>query len=219
MSTHIANDLFFKINSADEWTLMRLADKNIVKTDLVIPNQLWQKHVTNIAHNAFLRDSMIERVQIPNTIVKIGGRAFYDCVKLQYLFFERGKQSLEIRDSAFEWDRNIITLSCLRPVALGKTAFAECKNLQLAEGYFTKIDERAFGHCEALKTIVFKSRGCEVHDKAFDGCSNVKLLRIEEDFDCSEEFIQNFMYDKRIQCRKDSRFAELAFQGVAVEII
>ena len=217
--THTVDDLFFKVNNNDEWTLMRLADKSIAKTDLNVPAQLWQKRVTNIAHNAFLRDNVVEKVQIPNTIVKIGGRAFYDCVRLQYLFFQRGTQLLEVRDSAFEWDGSLITLSCLRPVSLGKLAFANCKNLQLAEGYFTKIEEDAFANCENLKTVVFKSRGCDVHDNAFDACTNIKTLRIEEDFNCSDIFVQKFMYDKHIQCKKNSCFTELAFHGVDVEII
>ncbi len=102
------------------------------RTDLVIPDSIAGKQVTRIGEYAFLDNSDLRSVTLPEGLVSIGSGAFMDCDSLA---------SVEISASVTE---------------IGEGAFSGCDSLASVEisASVTEIGEGAFSGCSSLKEIL-----------------------------------------------------------------
>lgn len=101
-------------------------------TELIIPETIDGYVVTRIAPFAFKRQRKITRVDIPDSVIRIGQEAFYICPALRTL-----KLPSQLR-------------------FIGSNAFNYCKSLKMVELPYgvIHIDRHAFYDCTALESIV-----------------------------------------------------------------
>lgn len=91
------SNLTFTLNSDGTGYLVRAANRQI--TEAIIPNSYNDLPVTEVANNGFLSCASLEKVIIPESVVKVGSNAFFSCRNLKKL---RGMSNVkEIGNSAF----------------------------------------------------------------------------------------------------------------------
>lgn len=125
------------------------------KHELVIPSEMNDKKVVEIANDAFDNLSNITSVKIPATVTKIGERAFASCKELV---------SVEIPASV---------------TAIGKGAFSGCvalTNVNLAAAKLATLDAHMFQGCTALTTVALPAEMTEIGWGAFFGCSALETV-------------------------------------------
>jgi len=137
-----------------------LVDCEIVfnDSDVVIPEQVEGKTVVAIDSGAFMKETSIRSIHIPETVTSIGGEAFAGCSKLESVTIPRGVT--EIRGNCFE----------------------NCTGLQqvtLHEG-ITSIHGYAFRKCSALESITLPSGITEIRGYCFEACARLKSIVIPE---------------------------------------
>lgn len=101
--------------------------------DLVIPSEHEGLPVTMIEESAFLGRDDLYRVEVPDTVVSIGGRAFAGCEHLEKVSIPGSVEVLPVQ--LFKYDLNLTEVS-------------------LGEG-IKKVLTYCFWHCDRLKEIVF----------------------------------------------------------------
>lgn len=116
-------------------------DKNT--TDIIIPNLISGKPVTEIAEEAFFQNEWISSIIIPDSVKTIGGKAFFECTALK---------SVTIPNS-------IITISAW--------SFVRCNSLTSVSipSSVTSIGTGAFNDCGSLENIFTESANKKYTDK------------------------------------------------------
>lgn len=106
-------------------------------TDLVIP-----EGITNVI---FRLNKGLKSVTFPNSMTKIGTRAFSRCENLK---------TVNIPNSVTE---------------IGENAFYDCNSLTKIEipNSVTKVDDGAFSYCDSLKTVILGKSISEIGEQAF----------------------------------------------------
>ncbi|MBR3685302.1 MAG: leucine-rich repeat domain-containing protein [Clostridia bacterium] len=119
------NIFVFEQNSAKNgFILKNVTVKNSVVT---IPANYGEKPVTEIAPLVFYSNDTIEEVNIPQTIVTIGERAFSACINLKKVNFEENSTLTTIGNRAFFNCERLTT--CTIPLGvkeIGSEAFMNC---------------------------------------------------------------------------------------------
>ena len=119
------------------------------QTSVVVPKEFEGKKVTTIGYGAFVRNSVITSVVLPDSISSIMGSAFSECVSLVKINLP---ESLKI---------------------IGQSAFQRCKNLKEVElpNGLLNIGNQAFYVCENLLSINIPNSVTEIGEDAFTLCS------------------------------------------------
>lgn len=119
-------------------------------TDVVIPETINGKIVTNIAINAFAGNTSIRSVTMPDSVYAIGNSAFKGCSALQSVTFP--KMLVQIDREAFA---DCIALTSIQlpdsVKEIENRAFSGCIALKQARiNPATKVSEYSFYNCKAL---------------------------------------------------------------------
>lgn len=157
-----------------------------------------EEGVTGISPYLFSYTSLIERIELPSTIVTIGEHAFDNCTGLKSLTVPNGITELD--DYIFTGCSSLETIKLPQSITsigtccfqrcdalkrieipenvteLGSNAFEECKLLEsitIPQGV-TKIGERAFYDCEALAEIIIPDSVTFVGNDAFENTNWIK---------------------------------------------
>ena len=136
--------------------------------------------VKEIKDGAFEGNAYIKSVKIPNTIERIGERAFYNCERLESCVIEKGAYT--IGASAFEGCVRLVSISILGEVLLEQRAFYGCNSLSeivLGERLYC-IDKEAFAYCTALTSITLPSGAEEIGEGAFSHCAALESCTLGE---------------------------------------
>jgi len=135
--------------------------------------------VTVIPQSAFYNRRQLEQVELPEGLIRIGSKAFKDCISLDRINIPSTVE--EIRDYAFQGCKKldgIILPSGLR--ILEERAFNSCKSLKtinIPPG-IERIEEGTFFGCNKLIDIAF-SEGLEVVGKdAFTICDSLPSVNL-----------------------------------------
>ena len=148
-----------KLN-ADGESYTVLSAKNNNYFSLMIPKRYKGLPVTAIADGAFEGYTAATSAMIPESIEKIGARAFRNCTEIHILMLEEGL--IEIGERAFE---NLNSLSSLElPYSL------------------ERIGDRAFAHT-ALNSVVIGANVCDIGKAVFAGCTFLESIEVDEDND------------------------------------
>lgn len=110
--------------------------------------------VIRVGTGAFWRNSRLEEIQMPNSIVHIGKEAFYICTKLRLVSLPLGLKYI------------------------GRSAFNFCKSLSsivLPKGVI-HIDTRAFRDCVSLESIVIPDTVGFIGEEAFYHCPKLTII-------------------------------------------
>ena len=98
----------------------------------------------------------MEKINIPDSVIKIGDRAFTNCKFLN---------NIAISNSVVE---------------IGNSAFAGCSSLVTAviPDKVTKISEGLFGKCKSLVNVTIPNGVIEIGDLSFAGCESISSIVI-----------------------------------------
>jgi len=170
---------------------------NGIGKELVIPERLGGKPVTEIADYAFMMHETIESVTIPDTLTRIGSGAFSNCEKLasvtlgrsvEYIgaaaLSETAIKSIELPESLTDLGSSVFYNTPLESIKLPskvKTVrafcFSECRKLTRVDlGSVERIDNYAFDTCTALTEITLPATLLSIGDEAFGSCSSLATV-------------------------------------------
>lgn len=115
------------------------------ETEIIIPEKIKNKNVTEIGALAFSANGNIESVEIPSTVTLIGARSFYACSALSSVSLSDGVEKIDM------------------------SAFLGCSNLSDVSlpSSLTYIGDFAFSNCTALKSITVPSGVSHLGAQAF----------------------------------------------------
>ena len=146
-----------------------------------VTNLVLESGVTSVGDYAFQMCSTLESVTFPDTLVKIGSHAFYNCSSLSgELVFPVTFKS--IGDSAFA--HTAIT-GAKFPESIdsfGEGVFDYCKSLQAAvlPLNLTRIPASSFSGCSALASVNIPDGVTEIGNSAFYGCTSLFGISIPD---------------------------------------
>ena len=129
----------------------------------------YMKQIMSNAHGGIaFADPYVEKIVLPNTIVKIGQDAFAGCSNLK---------SINIPDSV---------------TSIGAHAFYNCnslKSIEIPDSVTTDIEEKTFLGCSSMENIRLPNTIREFGYYAFSGCKSLKKINIPTNLyslrDCS----------------------------------
>ncbi len=125
-------------------------------TDIVIPSTYEGLTVKYIAERAFISNTTLESIEIPDSVVGIGEYAFYFCSKLE---------SITMGDGVTK---------------LGMDVFRGCENLQEVElsTNLTEIPIRAFLMCHRLTEVEIPQGVTKIETSAFESCISLDEVKL-----------------------------------------
>ena len=122
VGTEYENGIYYTVTPSNTVTISDFVNSSSV-TNIIIPAEIDGRPVTEIRDSAFYYNSYLKSVSVPNSIIKMGEYAFYNCNDLASVTFEENSQLTNIATSSFQ--------SCtLSSIKIPKTV--------------TKIEELAF---------------------------------------------------------------------------
>ena len=165
-------------------------------TELTVPAALGGLPVTAIGAGAF-EESDLQRITLPDSLKRIGDRAFFGCAGLKEITIPDGCE--EIGESAFEG----CNLSAVRlpdsVTVLGKGAFAVCgymlSEVKLSAG-LTEIPDKAFCGIGTLDSVEIPAGVKAIGSEAFDRVNRLIVLSPDCAFDenCMDPFSSPTVY-------------------------
>ena len=154
-------------------------------SDIVIPSTYKGLAVKRIDSDAFLGNSNVKSVVIPDSIADIFGSAFKDCVNLTSVTFGENIKLTIIYPHLFEGCSKLTEIEIPNRIqSIGESAFSGCvslknivfdKNSELE--YFS---DDAFKGCVSLKSIQFPKSLKIFNNLAFEGCDNLETIELNE---------------------------------------
>lgn len=151
--------------------------------EVVIPSEVLNKNtrysIVAVAEEAFMNRD-IETVTLPNGLIRIGKKAFYNC---KYLYRISGKDNtlVQIGDEAFS---NCTSLSEICPMehlnTIGKKAFSNCSSLTsfTFSASVNTVSAEAFSKCGRLYSIYISpndEQAINFGSRVFNGCGIVNV--------------------------------------------
>jgi hypothetical protein len=134
--------------------------------------------ITKIGPSAFER-SGIEKIILPKKLRSLGSKAFYNCFKLDFVYFNN--QFLEIiQNNTFENAKmsEIILPKYCRYI--GISAFSGCRNLRRVDlsTEITHIYEKAFYNCRKLDQIELPDSIVHMGENSLGNCLYLKNIKL-----------------------------------------
>lgn len=142
------------------------------------------KEVVSVGENAFEGNQTLTSVTIPASVTSLQYQSFASCTNLQTVTLNAGSQLKSIGEGAF-WKSGLTELTCLTVEEVGV---------------------RAFGFCDALKTVTFGTPLASLGSEAFhySGIETVniptdaRLTRIESSTFCDTKNLKNITLPNKI---------------------
>jgi hypothetical protein len=168
MSIYTADELQFKVNSNNAWTVMCRAVPS--KTEKIfIPETIANRYVTAIAHKSFQKDTFLEMIKIPKTVVHISDSFFTYC-HTYHIEVDVDNPKYYSRDG-FLIDKETQTLVW----ACGGTTIPD-------DGSVKRIGRNAFGAHANIENIIIPNVITEIEDDAFRNCFSLKEMVLPDVF-------------------------------------
>ena len=197
-------------------------EDNFSKTDVVIPEEVNGYVVTCIGARAF-RTTSVKSVDMPNTIISIGYRAFSRCSELETISVSNSLTT--IADMAFTECSSLRSIALPETISeIGASSFSECSSIESIEipydAPLETIQQGTFIACSKLASFNIPGSVKIINDTAFGFCSSLtslyipsSVIKLEYDdfgeyhpfYSCSrlESIIvdkENPVYDSRENC-------------------
>lgn len=123
----------------------------------------------------------ITSINIPDSVTKIGYKAFYNCKNLNTIIMKDGIEY--IGEEAFCYCENLTNLSMPNSISeIGKNAFKGCSKLESVKisCNLVKLEDRIFSKCTNLSSIEIPNNIKTIGIAAFEDCSNLSSLIIND---------------------------------------
>lgn len=144
----------FKYRIIDsEIIITGINDKSV--TSIIIPEFIDGYLVTRISTHAFYKNTLLNNIDLPNTIINIGDYAFAYCKSLT---------NIKIPDSVKH---------------IGEHAFYYCESIKriILPKYITNINEGVFAYCYSLNNIIIPNTINNINgDDAFWCCTSLDQI-------------------------------------------
>ena len=151
-----------------------IGDKTIVS----VPSSIGGKKVAAVGDKAF-RLSKVERVALPDTVTKIGEKAFASCTYLTSITIPDSVTS--IGSQAFYYCSSLADLTMSKNVTfIGSYAFYACNSIEsftIPSGV-TRINNDTFGYCTGLKSLTMSDNVTYIGEQAFYRCNALPSIRL-----------------------------------------
>lgn len=215
----ITSDITYKIDYENKTAFV--VEATSVNSDIIIPAEINGCKVVSIMKEAFKDNTSIQTVVIPANVEFIGAKAFMNCINLKNIIIQNEKDcnnvTLKLYSAVFAncTSLNVVNLRHHTQL-MDWSVFENCVNLENidSECILGNIPCRTFDGCVKLRKFI--SVGIEtIEEKAF---RNVILSHFNE-LGKIKEFAEDFPQSLRlakINCPKDSSFANLAYSGYDV---
>ncbi len=138
---------------------------------------------TTIPQNAFKGCSSLERVDIPKSVISIGGYAFEECSNLKSIDLPDGITI--IGWSVFRGCSSLENITIPDSVTnIGESAFRECSSLTnvIIPECVTYMGYYAFSYCSNLVSIKIPESVKTIEKDTFTGCKYVTIYGYEESY-------------------------------------
>lgn len=155
---------------------------------------IWQ--VTEIYNRTFASVEGLQMITIPEGIVRIGEKAFYNCKNLTSLHIPSTIRTMG--NAAFAENENLKSVIISEGVtAIGEEAFIGCENLLSVTlpNTLVRIEFAAFSGCRNLETVVIPDHVEYIAAGAFNGMDNLSGFVVGEE-NPSYTSINGVLYDK-----------------------
>ena len=144
---------------------------------ITVPETIEGYSVIEIGEGAFDKCKAMKRIQLPNTITRIGRNAFSSCT---FERIELPANLVEIGSLAFS---SCMVKELTIPdgvTSIGNFAFSFCENMSkvLLPKNLKIVERGAFTKCEALRCIDIPEGVEEISGMAFAFCKNLERIRI-----------------------------------------
>lgn len=199
--------LEYKLNADSTGYIVSLSGKFFV-SNVVIESEYEGKPVVEIAPDCFNGCGRLKTITIPDSIKKIGAKAFMNCDSLESVYFtgslgqwsnisfaDRSAnpffQDKEEYDLGFYVNNNLVTEAVISASKVSDFAFAGYKRLSKVtlQGAQT-IGEEAFSHCLNLIEVDIKGATSVIKEYAFYFCTSLKKITIP----ASVQKIENYAF-------------------------
>ena len=175
-------DTFIFVNGDYKWSVSdgtyTLVDYVGNATELTLPaNYNGEDYV--IGKNAFMGNSSITSIEIPNSVTSIEGYAFYNCSGLTSITIPNSVTS--IGQYAFYNCSGLTNVTIPNSVtSIESYVFEGCSGLKSVEigNNVTSIGNNAFYGCSGLTSIEIPNSVTSIGNNAFYGCSGLKSITI-----------------------------------------
>ncbi len=156
-----------------------------------VPATLTEVTVTGgTSISGFRNCIFLERVTLPDTLTRIGERAFSGCENLTEITIP--SEVTEIGNYAFEGCKSLRKIAIPSGVTnIGFGVFIDCialTEVTLPSGV-AQIETYAFGNCESLTKITLPSDLTVIEDSAFSGCESLTEIAIPSGIRVLEESV------------------------------
>ena len=189
----------YEVNDKGGYDIVGFSSKNSKPHKVVIPASILGVEVSGIADRAFIANTAISEVEIPDGVVSVGTDAFYGCVYLT---------SVKMADSVTE---------------IGTGAFGSCPVLKSVElsAAIKVIPEFAFRGCTAITNISLPASLEKIERGAFFACTSLAEIAVPagvtEIGDCA--FYGNLALVKATVPASVETFGQVVFNGTAQSFV
>lgn len=154
-----------------------------LKGEIYLPSEVSNNGIvyntSKIGDGAFINNTLIENVIIPNSIIEIGKNAFTGCKNLSGL--EIGSSVAVIGKSAFAQCSALVQVKIPNSViTIEEEAFNICTSLLIVEigDGVEEIGKAAFRSCSSLEEVTLGNSITIIKDYSFDLCKSLKSITI-----------------------------------------
>lgn len=160
-------------------TVAAVVGKRIVSSSIIIPESVEVEGnrytVTGIGSGAFMGDTVLEEVILPQSIATIEDSAFKGCTQLHII--ELPNEVSFIGDSAFSGCRSLEEIVIPgRVQVLSGHVFSGCSNLRRVELLsLSVIEDFAFYNCASLEELLLPASVQYIAEHAFHNCTALTI--------------------------------------------
>ena len=148
--------------------------------DVVIPSEVEGINIYKIAEKAFVANTLIKSVTLPDTVNRIDGNAFADCIALSWVKLGAGLSY--IGPSAFVGCTSLVSVEGASVTTVASYAFSGCTALnELSLPTVQTIGEEAFDSCSSLSAIYFEKL-VSMGKSAFSDCISLSSVTLSDGF-------------------------------------
>lgn len=196
-------------------------DKDVFIENLKIDGIVQGVPVTAIAENAF-RNTKITSVIIPETIEKIGIRAFANCTELNSVSVgdieaEKTQDVLLIQSYAFSHCVNLSAFNAWSySVHIQNYAFCNCRSLRFPLMGIIRLEAGSFYNCYQIYSLDF-DEGAILDENSLLNC-HLEKIKILGNVKIHKTVLAQIKTEKiKLYCTRNSSLLDLIYEGYNIE--